>query len=248
MIRYVDAHCHLDLFPSYDQAAREAVALETAVIAVTTTPRAWQQNQELARPYPNVIPALGLHPQLIGSHGAEVVLFEEQLAEAHFVGEIGLDATGPYYPFFDLQKKVFQRILDACVRASGKVLTVHSVRTARIVLDMLAQSHVFESDCKVILHWFTGGTKEARRAIETGCYFSVNAAMLLQPQHQQLLTDIPLDRLLTESDGPFSQTPTGLQTPSAMSRLVEGLAEIRGRSTAEIQGAVVANFEHLAHH
>lgn len=245
MIRYVDAHCHLDLFPSYDQAAREAVALEAAVIAVTTTPRAWHQNLELARPYPNVMPALGLHPQLVGSHAAEVTLFEEHLAEAHFVGEVGLDATARFYPFFDLQKKVFQRILDACVRAGGKVLTVHSVRTARVVLDMLAESHILETDCRVILHWFTGGTKEGRRAIEYGCYFSVNAAML-QPQHHQLLVEIPMDRLLTESDGPFSHGSDGPQTPGAMPLLIKSLAEVRRRSTPEVQSAVIANFERLS--
>lgn len=246
MIRYVDAHCHLDLFPSYGQIAGEAVELDTAVIAVTTIPRAWQQNVELARPYPNVIPALGLHPQLVGSHASEIILFEELLAEVHFVGEVGLDATGRFYPFFDQQKMVFQRILNACVNAGNKVLTVHSVRTAKIVLDMLNESRIFDSDCKVILHWFTGGTKEAQRAIEYGCYFSVNVAMLGQPQHKQLLIDIPMDRILTESDGPFSQTPGGPQSPASMSEVVHALAQVRAQPAIEVRAAIVRNFERLA--
>ncbi len=245
MIRYIDAHCHLDLFPDYQQTARDAVASSTAVLTVTTLPRAWKQNREMARPFPNVIPALGLHPQLMGSHSTEIDLFEEFLPEAHFVGEVGLDATARFYPYFEQQKQVFGRILDACAACGDKILSVHSVRTAKTVLDMIADSHILNSECKVILHWFTGGMKEAQRGIELGCYFSINASMLEQPQHHEVIRGIPLQRLLTESDGPFSQALEGQQSPVTMPQVVEGLVGLRTEKAAEIQEAIVANFEHL---
>lgn len=245
MIRYVDAHCHLDLFPNYGQVAQEAVESETAVVTVTTTPRAWPQNAELARAFPNVIAALGLHPQLVASHSAEIALFDEYLREAHFVGEIGLDATRPFYSSFDLQRKVFQEVLEACARAGGKVLTIHSVRTAKIVLDMIVQSKILESDCIVILHWFTGPRREAERALELGCFFSINGAMLNRPELEQLLIEMPLDRVLTESDGPFARVHGILQTPGSMSSLVEDWAAMRKIDKCELATVIVANFRSL---
>lgn len=245
MTRFIDAHCHLDLFPSYDQAAGQALESNTAVIAVTTTPRAWRQNVKLAQAYPDIIPALGLHPQLVGTHSEEVGLFEEYLPEARWVGEIGLDASARFYPFFDLQREVFSRILDSCAREGGKVLTVHSVRSAKLVLDLMVESRIFDSDCKVVLHWFTGGLRQGHRALELGCYLPINGAMLEQHQHKLLLLEIPSDRLLTESDGPFSQALGGQQTPASMAGVVEELARMRAQPMAELQAAIATNFEHL---
>jgi len=56
------------------------------------------------------------------------------------------------------------------------------------------------------LHWFTGSKAEAQRALELGCYFSINAAMLESERHASMTAVIPLDRLLTETDGPFTKT------------------------------------------
>ena len=57
----------------------------------------------------------------------------------------------------------------------------------------------------VVLHWFTGSRAEARRAGALGCYFSVNAEMMRTERGRNLIADLPADRILTETDGPFTQ-------------------------------------------
>lgn len=202
--RWVDFHCHLDLYP--DPVAAISAADEAGVytLAVTTTPRAWPRNLEITKNTKHVRAALGLHPQLVAEYSDEISLWESYLSEARYIGEVGLDAGPRYYRSLDLQKKVFRRILEKCADAGGKILTVHSVRAVKIVLDMV-EEYLPENRGKVVLHWFTGTKSEARRAVDLGCYFSINAQMLNTERGIDIVSSLPVDRLLTETDGPFTQ-------------------------------------------
>jgi TatD DNase family protein len=128
-MRFVDFHCHLDLYPDPAAAIAEAEAARVYTVAVTTTPRAWPQNVSFTRQARYVRPALGLHPQLVGEHAHEMSLWEEYLSEARYIGEVGIDAGPRSYGSLDLQKQVFERILRLCAKAGAKILTVHSVRS-----------------------------------------------------------------------------------------------------------------------
>src|SRR3546814_17537329 len=55
----------------------------------------------------------------------------------------------------------------------------------------------------VVLHWFTGSKADVRRAVDRGCYFSVNEGMLASATGLRVMREIPIDRVLTETDGPF---------------------------------------------
>jgi TatD DNase family protein len=202
-MRLVDLHCHLDLFPDPEKAIAEAEVAGVYTLTVTTTPRAWPRNRAMTESTRCVRAALGLHPQLVAEHSDELGLWEKYLPEATYVGEVGLDAGPRYFRSFDLQKQVFEQILKLCAKAGGKVLSVHSVRSVKPVLD-LVEATLPPARGKVVLHWFTGTKAEARRAAEMGCYFSVNAAMLANEKGRDIAAMIPLDRLLTETDGPFT--------------------------------------------
>ena len=102
---------------------RRTEASGTAAVAVTTTPRAWPRNKELSAKFANIVPALGLHPQLVGSGPSETHVWDLHLAEAKFVGEVGLDAGPRFYKNFQEQKRVFGHVLKACSQNGGKVLT-----------------------------------------------------------------------------------------------------------------------------
>lgn len=79
--------------------------------------------------------ALGLHPQLVAERASELSLREAHLTETRYVGEVGLDAGLRFYKSFDLQKQVFEHVLRCCAQAGNKVITVHSIRAAKVVLD-----------------------------------------------------------------------------------------------------------------
>jgi TatD DNase family protein len=222
----VDFHCHLDLYPDHVEQVARCEREGIFALTVTTTPKAWKRNHQIASVTKHVRVALGLHPQLVAERAAELSEWEDLLPQARYVGEVGLDAGPRYYKSLDAQKGVFEKILRACAQAGGKILTIHSVRAVTPVLDML-ERHLPSSKGLPVLHWFTGSSGEARRAVEMGCYFSVNARMLANEKHRAILSTLPLDRLLTETDGPFTNTGDRPSRPGDVRAAIEGLASLR---------------------
>lgn len=219
----IDYHCHLDLYPDYEAKYRDVAAQRIATLAVTTTPQAWPRNKELAAKTPFVRVALGVHPQLVGQHTNDVALFERYLPETRYVGEVGLDAGPKFYRTYERQKAVFESVVRLCAEAGGKILSVHAIRSVRHVLE-LVERHLAGTSNRVVLHWFSGSAAEARRAAELGCYFSINQMMLEKPD-TEVLSSLPRDRLLTETDGPFTQIEGRVAVPADVRYTVAALSE-----------------------
>lgn len=238
--RWVDFHCHLDLYPDHAQLIAECDREGVATLAVTTTPKAWSRNREMVAGTNHVRVALGLHPQLVSERERELGLFEKLLPEAKYVGEIGLDAGPRFYKSFEAQERVFERILRMCAEQGNKVLTIHSVRTVSKILQHLEKSLPIDRG-QVVLHWFTGSAAEARRAIERGCFFSINSEMLKSAKQRDLVELLPADRLLTETDGPFVLASGAAVRPIAVSNTVAQLAELRRVDPEEMRSQIIRN-------
>lgn len=239
-IRGVDFHCHLDLYPDFPANIQECERAGIATLAVTTTPKAYLRNEELSRSTVHVRAALGLHPQLVAQRAEELGLFEKLLPRTRYVGEVGLDAGRQHYGSFTRQAEVFTVILQLCAQAGGKILSVHSIRSAGQVLN-LVEKHLPSERGRVVLHWFSGNASELRRAIELGCYFSVNTTMLSTPSGQSTISAIPLDRLLTETDGPFVQIGGKPARPGDVVSLTAALADKLRRAPEELRTQLVSN-------
>ncbi|RWL81997.1 MAG: TatD family deoxyribonuclease [Mesorhizobium sp.] len=241
----VDFHCHLDLFPDLEQIVRECEARRVYTLAVTTTPRAWARNRDAAAATKHVRAALGIHPQLVTTHGNEIELWEKLLPETRYVGEVGLDAGPAHFKSLPLQREVFRRVLEACAMLGDRILSVHSVRAATPVLDMI-EAHLPAGRSKVVLHWFSGSRAEARRAVEMGCWFSVNVPMLRNERTASIITSvIPLDRILTETDGPFAEGPLGPARPKDVRMALDLCAPALGIEREEVAGHVLRNMRGL---
>ena len=175
---------------------------------------------------------------------SELDLWDKYLPETRYVGEVGLDAGPRFFKSLDLQKEVFQHVLQRCADAGDKIVTVHSVRATKAVLDHV-ESFLPSSKGKVVLHWFTGSKAEAKRALALGCYFSVNAAMLENERHKSTVALIPINRLLTETDGPFTQTENRSSKPTDVAIVVEALGRLHRLSTSEIAATIRVNLRSL---
>lgn len=242
--QFVDFHCHLDLYPDLEQAIAVCDASQTATLAVTTTPKAFPRNKELTASSEFVRAALGLHPQLVADRAQEIKLFEELLPQSRYVGEVGLDASPAHYRSFDIQKKVFRKILELCEESGDKILSVHSNRTSKIVLDMIA-AFLPTDRAKVVLHWFCGSKKDVLRAIDMGCYFSVNEQMLNSPSGQRIIAIIPRERLLTETDGPFVERDGKPLGPGDVNNSVKLMAKVFGCEKDLMRKSIIKNLGKL---
>ncbi len=197
-----DMHCHVDLMPDMVTFAKQTLDASVGIFAVTTTPKAYAQETQMLQSFPNIRVGLGLHPQLVSKRYGELFLFEKHIEEAEFVGEIGLDFNKQYYSSKEKQLDVFHQMIEWCSRFSGKTISIHSVHSDKATLDILERYACMERN-HCILHWFSGSLAQLHRAVEMGCYFSVNNAMAKSTNGQNLLANIPIEKLLIETDAPF---------------------------------------------
>jgi TatD DNase family protein len=223
----VDFHCHLDLYPDFEALIEECERHKVFTLGVTTTPKAWPRNHALTSPTRHVRSALGLHPQLVATHANEIDVWDRHLPEARYVGEVGLDSGPGHFKSLDAQKQVFEHVLRRCARVGNRVLTIHSVRSVTPVLDMI-ERHLSATSNRVVLHWFTGTARESARAADLGCYFSVNGSMLTKASRRAVVAKLPLDRILTETDGPFTKLGDRPARPRDVSGTVDELSAVFG--------------------
>jgi len=238
--RFVDYHCHLDLYPDYANQFSACTENRIATLAVTTTPRAWPRNRELAASSPFVRVGLGFHPQLVADRSVEFHLFERHFSDSRFIGEVGLDASPTYYRSYRQQKEIFERVLKLCAEHGDKILSVHSVRATRDVLALIERLLPAERS-RVVLHWFGGTKAEGQLAAELGCYFSVNAEMLAKDARRSVVATLPLSRILTETDGPFTRTFDQPSKPTDVSRVMAMLPPLFAMGEEELRRQIIAN-------
>ena len=242
--RFVDYHCHLDLYGDYVDQFEQCNKLRIATLAVTTTPRAWPRNKELAERFPFVRAGLGFHPQLVAEHLSEFALFEKYFPESRFIGEVGLDASPPHYASYSLQEKMFEQIIKLCASHGERILSIHSVRATRKVLSFIERLLPVERS-RVVLHWFGGSKAEAQLAVKLGCYFSINAEMLAKDTKRAVVATLPLNRILTETDGPFTNTLAHPSKPSDVPRVITMLKSLFDIEEEDLRKQIVANLHAL---
>ncbi|WP_195565773.1 Qat anti-phage system TatD family nuclease QatD [Blautia wexlerae] len=198
-----DTHCHLDLIENMPQIIREIENDQIGIFAVGTTPKAYQKEIKLCENCRNIHVGLGLHPQLVASGYDDMALFEILIEKSFYVGEVGLDFTREYIKTKELQIKIFQKIIDLCEEYGEKIISIHSLKSAGCVLDILQDSQKRKNNI-YILHWFTGTMGELKRAVEMGCYFSINPRMFKTKSGIEIIKRIPIERVVLESDAPFT--------------------------------------------
>ena len=236
----VDFHCHLDLFPDAAQAFLDCKSTNVLTLAVTTTPRAWKQNMLWAEGNRFTVPGLGLHPELVSSHGSEAKLLHELISSVHVIGEVGLDGSARHKASLAQQKQIFDNVLAALSKRRTAVVSIHSRGAVREVLESLRS--VSARDAVVpVLHWFAGTPAQLRAAIELGCWFSVNKSMLETDRGRSLIKSIPIDRMLTESDAPFRGGKTIAERNKDLHHNITGIADLLGIQPSTLSSKVFAS-------
>lgn len=181
---------------------------------------------------------LGVHPQLVEAvTNFRVEEFSEGLNKAAIVGEVGIDGRSDVP--MELQQNILGEILET-LSDSPRLMSIHSRAATEPVLDAI-ELHETRG---VILHWWRGSECETKRAVDLGCYFSVNTAEVANPK---VLEFLPQDRVLTETDHPFGdKSQEGSKRPGLVETVEQELA---GRWNTTLKGArrqVWSNFLDVA--
>ncbi len=198
-----DAHCHLDLMDNMSGIIKEMQNSDICLFAVGTTPKAYDREVQYCRNNPYIKVGLGMHPQLISSGYDDMRLFKALFERSHYIGEVGLDFSKEYIQTKEIQMQAFRDIVKLCEQCGEKVISVHSLKSANTVIEILREYKTQGSN-KYIFHWFTGTIPQLEKAIELGCYFSINPSMLKTKSGIELIKTVPINRMLLETDAPFT--------------------------------------------
>lgn len=227
-------HCHLDLMPKMKEIILESVNTNFGIMAVTTTPKAYTQEVDFCKKASNIKVAVGLHPQLIEDRYSELSIVLDKAQKAKYIGEIGLDFNTEYLSSKAKQIEVFNAITKECSKIGRKVLSIHSVKAAAAVIDILSFHRTTENN-NCILHWFTGNESELKKAIELGCYFSINSKMLRTSSGKRVIQCVPEDRILVETDAPFIKVINHYQEIYIeLGRVIKGVSELKCKDMYDV--------------
>lgn len=210
-------------------------------IAVTNLPSAYEAAWPHMRPYKHLKLALGLHPLLAEHHTSEQKrLFERSFTEADFIGEVGLDFSREGVGSKDRQLGTFRFVLGL-LRKQPKIATLHTRRAEKMVYELLSEYEV----APVIFHWYSGPVTLIEAIALRGDYFSVNPAMIVSANGQKIISRIPRERVLTETDGPFVKVKGKPALPSDVGLVNQYLASQWQMTASEVEIQLENNFRKL---
>jgi len=256
---FIDSHAHLEGH-RYDSdretviaRAREAGVETIVAIGNGEGPVNFDCGIQLAEKYEFMYATIGVHPH--EAKLADAAAFDRmaKLAKRPKViawGEIGLDYYYDHSPR-DVQQEVFVRQMDLA-RVAKLPIVIHcrpSDKSEDAWDDCLRliQEQWAASGLGGILHCFTGNTLQAKRALDMGFMVSF-AGNITFPKAQQIrdaALEVPLDRMLIETDSPFlAPVPyRGKRNePAFVTEVARQLAQLRGLSTEDVGVRTTENF------
>lgn len=196
----IDTHCHFDMMPSPEKYIQEVEKRGDCVIGMTDLPSHFEMAFEHIQNFRHVRLALGFHPQLAADNQNELQRFSELTDRTSYIGEIGLDFSRDYCGSKEIQVSSLRSILSV-LQGKNKIISVHSRRAEKEVLSLIDE---YETT-NVIFHWYSGPLSLIPQIVEKGCYFSINEAMILSENGRKIISTIPRDRILAETDAPFNR-------------------------------------------
>lgn len=246
-----DAHCHLDLMACPDTVADEAEAMGLRLFDCGVDPRDFAAAEKRAGRHPNIIAGVGLHPWWLADgrcSAAEIDLLCKLAAQERFIGEVGLDFSARFTGSEPLQMLALGRLCNALVQhpLAERVISIHAVRSAGTVLDVLGSHGLLTpgpDSPTIIFHWFSGTSDELTRARNAGCYFSVNERMLATKRGREYARQIPLERLLFETDAPTEPQAdtTALALATSLANAAQSIAVLKNCDAERIKAASLDN-------
>ncbi len=249
----VDSHCHLD-YPDFAQL-QDVLARARAVgvghfLTIGTKLSEFPEVLAIAEQSPDIHCTIGIHP-----HEAKVELLEDAaplLAVADHPKVVGFGESGLdyYYNHSPREQQISNfRTHIAAARQTGLPLVVHT-RDADDDTIAIVEEEMAKGAFTGVIHCFTGTARLAQAMVAQGFYISASGIATFKKSEavRAALKDVPLDRLLVETDAPYLAPLPHRGKPNEPAYVVHTahtLAEVKGVSFNTLADATTENFYRL---
>ncbi len=205
----VDSHCHLDYFTDAEVAdvvQRAHDAGVTTLLTIGTRLRQAAQIRELTDRFPGVWGTVGIHPHNAGE--GPLPTPEQIAAETAHPRIVGIGESGLDY-FYNKSPQAAQiesfRHHIRAAQITGLPLVIHARDADADIITILNEERAAGGAFAFLLHCFSSTRALAEAAVVAGGYVSLSG-ILTFPKSEEIRAiarDVPLDRLLVETDSPY---------------------------------------------
>lgn len=253
-----DHHCHLQdekIRPHLDNVLKKAEAKGiTKFVSCGTSEEDWRQVLDLSKKYPQILPAVGIHPWKVKkiSEGWKKKLSRLLENNPHcLVGEIGLDLHF-VKESIATQQGVFKAQLEIA-RQYQRPVAVHNLKSWHLSIPVLKEF----DDLTILLHSFSASLEITEQLLELpNSFFSFSGAILDHPKKNlpQIVNTIPDNRLLLETDSPYLLPKIdqienhSYNEPANMIFVLEKIAEIKKLDIDSLKADIADNSKRFLHH
>ena len=249
-MKLIDSHCHLDFADFADEIEAVVARAEGAgverMVTISTRVAQGARLVAIAERFPSVYFTIGTHPHQAAEE-AETDVAAIRAFAAHpkcvGIGEAGLDYHYNYAPP-DVARHVFVAQIGLA-RQLGLPLVIHA-RDADDDIAAILREEMAKGAFKAVLHCFTGSRALAETGLALGLYVSFSGVLTFKNSGElrEIARDVPLERLLVETDAPFlAPVPhRGRRNePAFVVETARVLAGVKGIAEAELAAATRAN-------
>jgi len=245
--RLIDTHAHLEEIEDLPTVLDKAK--EAGVISIIAVGSDYQSNVEvlqICQDYPGfVYPALGLHPwELENLSSIEInetlSFIETRMDGIVAIGEIGLDYDKRVLKVSPkpLQQEVFKQLLTLALK-HNKPAIIHSRYAWQDAYDIVKETRVK----RAVFHWFTGFSSVLRSILDSGYFISATPAAEYHEEHRRAIREVPLNRLLLETDCPvtYGRGDRYTSQPADVLRALKAVAALKGTDETTLAKQTTSN-------
>ena len=201
-----DHHCHLQdskFFYNLDIIIKNADENGISKFIVCgTSEDDWQRVLDLSNKYPQIIPAIGIHPWFVEKITPRWQSKMEQILDTNpncLVGEIGLDLHF-CKDTIEKQQDIFTTQMEIAKKYNRQV-SIHNLKSWHLLVPILKKF----IDLKILLHSYSGSLEITKNLnLFPNIFYSFSGTILgPQKRSEKIISQIPFNKILLETDSPF---------------------------------------------
>ncbi|MEM5879316.1 MAG: TatD family hydrolase [Candidatus Aenigmatarchaeota archaeon] len=240
----IDVHCHLeqhDYDSDRDEVIEKCKKELKAVITSSAHPKDLELTMGLVEKHKGfVFATAGIHPEYIKEVSEKekedfFELLRKNKDKIVGIGEVGLDFLIEEQEWREKQKELFIRFISLA-KELNKPLVIHARKAFAEAIEILE-----EQKAKNVLMHFFSAKELLDRVEENGWYISVNTTLLTSKKIKKIVRDMPVERILTETDSPWLGLEGKRNDPCSVKLVIQKIAEIKKIDEEEVDKMTTEN-------
>lgn len=236
---YSDCNLHLDSFQSPLSILKENFFFNVNKINnLCQSIYSYNYISSLVKQEKSVLLGIGLHPNIKYNPKEKLEILSLMRNEVKIIGECGLD----FISKINSKKKQLENLYEQLEIANKnrKIIVLHIRNAEEEILEILNSFSI----ANIIFHWYSGSIYYLKKLVNRNYYFAFNNCVLYSEKYQKYIKEIPLQKILLESDAPI-KFKGKITRPEDFPKIISNIAKIKGIDFLVVQRKILETFNSI---